>query len=345
MIPKRQRRWLLADRPLGRALADSDFRLVEADVGEPSEGEVLLQTLYLDFAPAQKSWMENISSYRGQTEIGDVMPGSGGGLVLKSRHPEFSPGDLATGYTGWEEFPVMAGSMLTKVPEGVPVAAALSMVGVSGKTAYAGLFNIGKPKPGDLLLVSAAAGAVGTIVGQLGKLAGCTTVGIAGGPDKCAWLTDEVGYDHAIDYKNDDLKAKLREFAPKGIDIFFDNVGGEILNTSLSRLAHGARIVICGGITRYNHDPRDRAAMPEGPRNYFNLIFTGATMQGLLLYHFQSEFAQIEQRLAQWVRTGHLRRHEDVQQGFENAPRTLARLFNGQNRGKQLLKLADPIGL
>ncbi|MEH3158540.1 MAG: NADP-dependent oxidoreductase [Sphingomonas taxi] len=341
MIPDRQRQWTVAARPARRALADGDFALVEAPVGRPAPGQVLLRATLLEFAPAQKSWMENAAAYRHPVEIGGVMPGNGAGEVVASADPRFAVGDVVAGPIGWQEFPLVDADELRAVPAGVAPAAALSTLGTSGRTAYAGLFLVGEVKAGDTVLVSGAAGAVGTLVGQMARLAGARTIGIAGGADKCDWIVREVGYDAAIDYRGGEVKRRLRELAPGGVDVMFDNVGGEVLNDALARLAPGARVVICGGIARYNHDPRDRAAMPEGPRNYFNLVATGSRMQGFVVYQYRHRFAEIDRRLAGWLRAGRLVPHEDMQAGFENAPATLRRLFEGANRGKQLLRIGD----
>ena len=341
MTSAMHRQWLVADRPVGRPLRAEDFRLDTAPTASPAEGEVLLQTLYLSFDPAQKSWMENVAGYRDPVDIGSVMPGSGAGRVLQSRHPDFAPGDLVHGPIGWSERPVLAGALLAKVPDGASITAALSVLGTTGKTAYLGLVHVGKPKPGDTMVVSGAAGATGSVVGQLGKLAGCRVVGIAGGPEKCAWLTEELGFDAAIDYKSEKVRARLREHCPRGVDVVWDNVGGEILNDCLARLAVGARVVICGGITRYNADPRDPSQMPPGPRNYFNVVFTGATIQGFLLSHFTDQFALAERRLAAWVADGRLRFKVNVLDGFESAPIALMDLFEGRNFGKQLVRMGE----
>jgi len=340
MIPATQRQWLVAERPIGRALEPTDFRLAEAVVTEPAEGEVLVRTVYLSFDPAQKSWMENVASYRDPVEIGGVMPGSGVGIVLASRHDGFAPGDAVFGDLGWAETPRLNGERLEKVAEGIPLSAALSVLGGTGRTAYLALMKVGKPVAGDTLLISGAAGATGSLVGQIGKLAGCRVIGIAGGAEKCARLTEELGFDAAIDYKAEKVRSRLRELCPRGVDIFFDNVGGEILNDALARLAVGARVVICGGISRYNFDPRS-PEMPAGPRNYFNVVFTGATIQGFLLTHHARDFAEADTRLTDWLRAGRIKAAPDLQHGFENAPATLMRLFEGRNRGKQLLRLGD----
>jgi NADPH-dependent curcumin reductase CurA len=335
------RRWLIQDRPIGRALRDSDFRLESAPVGVIGDGQVMVRTLCLSFDPALKSWMENIAGYAEPTEIGGLMPGSGIGQVIESRAAGFTPGDLVVGQIGWQEIAIVAASKLEPVPADAPPASALSVLGLTGRTAYFGLLEVGKPHAGDTLVISGAAGAVGSAVGQIGKIAGCRVVGIAGGAAKCAWLTEELGFDAAIDYKSEKLRSCLRELCPAGIDIVFDNVGGDVLNDCLARLTFGARVVICGGIARYNADPRDPGQMPPGPRNYFNVVFTQATIQGFLVHHFADRYPVADARLKDWLRQGLIVDRQDMQTGLENAPRTLMRLFDGANRGKQLLKIAE----
>jgi NADPH-dependent curcumin reductase CurA len=219
------------------------------------------------------------------------------------------------------------------MPE-LPATAMLSILGTTGVTAYCGLFKVGEPVAGDFVVVSGAAGATGSIVGQLARIAGCTVIGIAGGPEKCAWLVEEAGYDHAIDYKAGPIRAQIKELAPNGINVIFDNVGGTILNDMLACIATNARVVICGGISRY-----ETGNLPAGPENYFNLVFRRARMQGFIVLDWASEFPDIRRRLVKWVKDGKLAYREDVQSGFENAPATLQRLFVGANKGKQLLKL------
>lgn len=333
------RQWVVAARPIGRALETTDFRLEETVIAAPGPDEVVVETHYLSFDPAQKSWMENIANYKAPTEIGGLMPGGGGGRVVASNSPDFAIGDLVIGSPGWREYATVPASDLTRVPDGVSITAALAVLGTTGRTAYLGLVNIGKPKPGDTVVISGAAGATGSVVGQLAKIAGCRVIGIAGGPEKCAWLTQVLGFDGAIDYKAEKIRPRLRELAPGGIDVFWDNVGGEILNDALGRLAKGARVVICGGISRYNFDARDPSQMPPGPRNYFNVVFTGATIQGFLMPDYEAQYPIADARLLDWVRAGAIRYKEDVQAGFENAPQALMRLFEGGNFGKQMLRV------
>jgi NADPH-dependent curcumin reductase CurA len=335
----RGKRWLIADRPLGRALRETDFRLDEEEVSSPGEGQVLVRTAYLGFDPAQKGFMENVATYASPTQVGSVMTGHGVGRVVESGAAKFPVGALVSGSLGWREYALLDADKLQAIPEGVPPTAALGALGLTGKTAYLGLLYVGKPRPGDVLVISGAAGAVGSMVGQIGKITGCKVIGIAGGPDKCRWLVQELGFDAAIDYKSEKMRSRLKELAPGGIDVFFDNVGGTILNDCLSRIAFGARIVICGGISRYNADPRDASQIPAGPQNYFNVVFTNATLQGFLVHHYAEHYAIAEQRLAAWVRDGRIRNHEDIVEGFEQAPRALMRLFEGSNRGKQILRI------
>ncbi|MEL7044460.1 MAG: NADP-dependent oxidoreductase [Pseudomonadota bacterium] len=328
------RQWLLNGHPRGRSIEKDDFKLVDTELPAPAEGQMLLATRYLGFDPAQKGWMENIADYVAPLAIGDVMRGSGVCEVLESNGGRFAVGDLVFGATGWSERLLHDGRELTKVDTGLPSTAVLSVLGTTGLTAYCGFFKVGRPLAGDTVLVSGAAGATGSVVGQLAKIAGCRAVGIAGGAEKCAWLTREAGYDAAIDYKSGDVKAQIKEHCPQGVDVVFDNVGGSILNAMLGSIATGARVVICGGISRY-----ETGSLPAGPENYFNLVFRRGTMSGFIVLDWAAEFPLIRRRLEGFVKDGLLTYQEDVQTGFENAPEVLQRLFSGKNRGKQLLKL------
>lgn len=329
------RQWLIADRPNGRPLKDSDFELVARDLKAPGPGEVLLKTRYLGFDPAQKGWMENIGGYVAPTEIGEVMRGSGIGEVIESNHPKYQPGDLVAGMLGWQEMPTIAGDGLEKIKDPGLATAYLGALGTTGMTAFFGFIRVGKPQPGDTVVVSGAAGATGSVVGQIAKIMGCRVIGIAGGADKCAWIVEECGYDAAIDYKSENVRGRLAELCPNGIDVVFDNVGGTILNDMLARIALHARVVICGGISRYT-----LGKMPAGPENYFNLIFMRATMAGFIVLDWMNEYPMARRRMTQWIRDGRIRYKEDIQEGFENAPHTLMRLFEGKNFGKQMLKVS-----
>ncbi len=329
------RQWLIADRPNGRPLKDSDFELVARDVKPPGPGEVLLKTRYLGFDPAQKGWMENIGGYVAPTEIGEVMRGSGIGEVIESNHPKYQPGDLVAGMLCWQEMPTIPGDGLEKIKDPALATAYLGALGTTGMTAYFGFIRVGKPQPGDTVVVSGAAGATGSVVGQIAKIMGCRVIGIAGGADKCAWIVEECGYDAAIDYKSENVRERLAELCPNGIDVVFDNVGGTILNDMLAKIALHARVVICGGISRYT-----LGKMPAGPENYFNLIFMRATMAGFIVLDWMNEYPMARRRMTQWIRDGRIRYKEDVQEGFENTPRTLMRLFEGKNFGKQMLKVS-----
>ncbi len=328
------RQWLLNDHPRGRGIEDGDFKLVTVDLPAPAEGQMLLKTLYLAFDPAQKGWMENIADYVAPMNIGDAMRGSAIMEVMESNGGKFSVGTIIAGSSIWSEYVVHSGEGLNAAAAGLPPTAMLSVLGTTGMTAWCGLFKVGEPVAGDTVVVSGAAGATGSVVGQLAKIAGCKTIGIAGGKEKCAWLVDEAGYDHAIDYKSEDVRARLKELAPSGIDVIFDNVGGKILNDMLGELATAARVVICGGISRY-----ETGTLPAGPENYFNLVFRRARMAGFIVIDWMSEFPAIRKRMASLIADGRLTYREDVQHGFENAPATLKRLFTGLNKGKQLLKL------
>jgi NADPH-dependent curcumin reductase CurA len=333
-MPTTTRQWLLNGHPRGRGIADDDFRLVETELADPGPGQMLIRLRWLGFDPAQKGWMENIADYVAPMAIGDVMRGSGIGEVVASNGGRFQVGDLVFGTTGWTEWLLSDGRDLTKVETSLPPTALLSVLGTTGLTAYCGLFKVGRPVAGDTVVVSGAAGATGSTVGQLARIAGCRAIGIAGGRDKCDWLVKEAGYDAAVDYKEGQVAAQLKELCPGGIDVIFDNVGGAILNDMLGRIATGARVVICGGISRY-----ETGSLPAGPQNYFNLVFRRASMAGFIVLDWAAEFPAIRKRLERFVHEGRLAYREDIQHGFENAPDTLKRLFSGANRGKQLLQL------
>ncbi len=330
----KNRRWTIAGRPVGRDVTEADFAMKEGETRAPDEGEVLVRLDLLAFEPAMKGWMENIGGYVARTEIGDMMRGSAIGTVVESRADGIEKGARVLGPFGWQEYATLAGSEVKRVEGDVSPSAHLGLLGVVGLTAYFGMKHVGQPFPGETVVVTGAAGGVGAIVVQLAKIAGCRVVGIAGGAEKCAMLTGDLGADAAIDYKSQDVSAELARLAPDGVDVVWDNVGGVILNDILAHLALHARVVICGGISRSK-----TGGMPVGPSNYFNLVFKRATMRGILLNDYEAEFPLARTRLSRWLADGTLVTREDVQEGFENAPRTLMRLFSGANVGKQLLRL------
>jgi len=255
--------------------------------------------------------------------------------VVASNASNLAPGDKVTGMLGWQDYATLPAKELTKVADDELLTANLGVLGGTGMTAFFGLNKIGKPFPGDTVVITGAAGATGSVVGQIGKIAGCRVIGIAGGDAKRRWLVEELGFDAAVDYKSEDVRRRIAELAPGGIDVLWDNVGGPVFNDLLGQIAMHARVVVCGGISRY-----EQGSMPAGPENYFNLIFKRARMEGLIVLDYAAEFAWARGRLGGWIREGRIRFKEDVQEGLKNAPRTLARLFKGENFGKQLLKVA-----
>jgi len=339
MAGEKNRQWLLRERPDG--LVDrSHFTWTEAEVPPLEDGQFLVRNLVLSFDPTQRGWLNEGPGYVPPVQIGEVMRAGSVGQVIDSRHPDFRVGDLVQGAFGWQDYAVSDGRGLltvSKVPPGLPLTNVLSIYGITGLTAYFGMLDVGRPKGGDVVLVSGAAGATGSVAGQIAKIEGCRVVGIAGGPEKCSWLVDEAHFDAAVDYKNDDVAARLDALCPKGIDVYFDNVGGEILDHALARIRRGARVVLCGGISS-GYGPR----RPAGPRNYMMLVVQRARMEGFLILDYIDRFPEGVQRLAAWVREGRITFQEDVEEGLENAPETLARLFTGKNVGKQLLRIAEP---
>ena len=328
------RQWLINGNPRGRALALSDFKAHESELQPLSAGQVRVRSEYLSFDPSQKGQMENIRGYTSGAEVGKVMSARGIGEVVETRHSSIETGTRVMGAVGWQEYASLDGSTVEALPDDELLTANLGPLGGTGLTAYFGLLRIGRPEPGDTIVVSGAAGAVGSMVVQIARILGGRVIGIAGGPEKCNWLTDELGCAGAIDYKSENIKRRLTELCPAGIDVFFDNVGGEALNAALARIASHARVVICGGISRYSQD-----TLPPGPANYFNIVFRQATIEGFLLSGYEKEYGVARQRITDWIRSGDIVYKEDIQHGFENIPATLLRLFSGKNFGKQLLKV------
>jgi len=330
------RQWLLARRPAGM-VEPADFEWVTGPVPAPAEGEVLVRNLWLSCDPTQRGWIAG-DTYLPAVKIGEVVRAFAVGSVVESRHPRFKAGQLVQGLFGWQDYACArpgSASAPAPVPEGVPVETAMSALGPTGITAYFGLLEVGRPKAGETVVVSGAAGATGSAVGQIAKIHGCRTIGIAGGAEKCRWLIDDYGFDAAVDYKAENVGKKLRELCPNGIDVFFDNVGGEILDAALARLALRGRVVLCGAIARYND-----AAQAPGPKNYLNLLVQRGRMEGFIVLDYLPRAAEAIAAIARWMKEGRFKDRVDVQEGLENAPATLLRLFKGENRGKQLLRIA-----
>jgi len=324
----------LAARPKGLP-QESDFQQTEEPIPQPEDGQVLVRNILLSLDPAMRGWMNDVKSYVPPIGIGEVMRGLTVGEVVESRLPGFAPGDLVSGIFGWQRYALAKARDLCRIPPGIEPAVALGPLGMTGLTAYFGLLDVGQLKADETVLVSGAAGAVGSIVGQIAKIKDCRAVGIAGTDEKCRWLTEELGYDAAINYKTSkDLNEEIRRACPKGVNVYFDNVGGEILDTALRNLALHARVVICGAISQYN-----ATEPPKGPANYLALLVQRARMEGFVVLDFQARYAEAQAQLAGWLAEGKLHYREDVVEGLENAPKALLRLFDGSNTGKLMVKI------
>ncbi|NBC22928.1 MAG: zinc-binding dehydrogenase [Gammaproteobacteria bacterium] len=335
-MAKVNRQFLLAARPQGM-VKETDFEYRETPLPEPADGQVLVRTRYISLDPSMRGQMENRADYVAPLEIGDVMRAGAVGEVVRSRHPDIAEGTLVTGSLGMQDYALSNGREppLRTFADDVEPTAALGILGGTGMTAYFGLLDLGRPRFGDTVVVSGAAGATGSVAGQIAKIHGCRVVGIAGSAEKCRWLTDELGFDAAIDYRNDDVPAALDAHCPNGIDVYFDNVGGDILDACLERIAMNARVVICGGISRYN------ATGPlPGPKNYFNLVFRRARMEGFIVLDYARQFDAATRQMRAWMAAGRLRQEVTVVEGFDELPRTLIRLFEGFNTGKLMVSTA-----
>jgi NADPH-dependent curcumin reductase CurA len=327
----------LAARPSGLP-RPSDWSHTEEPLPTPQDGEILVAISHISLDPAMRGWMNAGASYIEPVEIGDVMRAGAVGRVIASHNPSFHEGDHVYGNFGVQEYAVSDGRGVIKVdPSLAPLPTYLGTLGMTGMTAYFGLLDVGRLKEGETVVVSGAAGAVGSVVGQIAKIKGCRVIGIAGGEEKCRWLTEELGFDAAIDYKHEDVREALRTAAPDRVDVYFDNVGGEILDAVLTRLALGARIVICGAVSQYN-----ATEAVKGPSNYLALLVSRASMTGMVVFDYAARYGEAAAELAGWLREGRLISREDIVDGDLDAfPDTLLKLFSGENVGKLVLRIAE----
>lgn len=336
----KNRQFRLSTRPTGRVTRDN-FQFVEEALPEIGDGEALVRNVYLSLDPTNRIWMSDMEQYMPPVQIGEVMRGLGAGVVERSNNPKYKIGDIVTGLTGWQDYFVAKEggpfglAVLPKIP-GVPLQALVGAAGMTGWTAYFGLLDLGKPQKGETLVVSAAAGAVGSVVGQIGKIHGLRVVGIAGGKEKCRWLTEELGFDAAVDYKAPTFQQDLVAATPNGIDINFENVGGEIMNAVYNRLNLQGRFVLCGMIAGYNDADDSKTRLSLGPT-----LMKRLHIQGFIVSDFADRFPEATMKIAQWIAEGKLKHKETVVDGLENAPETLNKLFDGDNMGKLLIKVSD----
>lgn len=332
----RNRRVVLAERPSGM-VSEQTVRLEETDVPQPGAGEALARVRYLSIDPTIRTWMDDAPGYLPPIGIDEVVRSGGIAEVVQSNSEQYKEGDLVFGMTGWQEYVIAdeAERGYQPLPAGISPTIALGLFGVTGMTAYFGLIDVGRVQQGDVVVVSGAAGATGSTVGQIARIKGASKViGIAGGPEKCAWIVDELGFDEAIDYKSDDVATRLREAAPEGIDLYFDNVGGEILNACLGQLALRGRVVLCGAISSYN----DRGAR-TGPANYGTLIINRGRMEGFIILDYIPRFAEGQAEMAGWLAAGEIKAAEHIVEGLENAHEALNLLFTGGNTGKVIVQV------
>jgi NADPH-dependent curcumin reductase len=343
-MAERNRRIVLAARPVGEP-KESDFRLEEAEIPRPAQGELLLRTIHLSLDPYMRGRMSAAKSYAKPVEIGEVMTGGTVSEVVESNNPAFAKGDILEGRSGWQEYAVVDGRGYRKVdPKAAPLSTALGVLGMPGMTAYTGLLNIGQPKAGETVVVAAASGAVGSVVGQIAKLKGCRAVGIAGGKEKCDFVVKELGFDACVDHRRDDMAASLQEACPKGIDVYFENVGGAVFEAVLPLLNPFSRVPVCGLIAHYN-----ATELPPGP-NKLPLLMRAVLsnrilIRGFIVSDFAAQQGDFLRDVGGWIRDGRLKYREDFIDGLENAPRGLIGLLKGKNFGKLVVRVGkDPTG-
>ncbi|HEV8060413.1 MAG TPA: NADP-dependent oxidoreductase [Gemmataceae bacterium] len=326
----------LAARPVGLP-KPSDWSYTEEPVRDPKDGEFLIRILYISLDPAMRGWMNEGKSYIAPVGIGEVMRAGGAGRVIATKNAAFAVGDHVTGAFGVQEYALSDGAGVTKVDVSfVPLPVYIGTLGTPGMTAYFGLLDVGQPKSAETVVISAAAGAVGSVAGQIAKLKGCRVIGIAGGPLKCQYVVKDLGFDACIDYKNENLKSLLQQHCPNGVDIYFDNVGGDILDTVLTKITRGARIVICGAISQYNN-----TGPIKGPSNYLSLLVNRASMKGMVVFDYAKRYGEAAREMAGWMKAGKLKSREDIVEGIQTFPDTLLKLFKGENSGKLMLRVAE----
>ncbi len=331
------RQWRLLERPTGMVGVEH-FGFCEEQIPSPQDGEVLVRTLYVSFDPAMRAFLNDRASYAAPQAVGDVMRASGLGQVIESRSPDYRPGDLVAGGFGWQDYAAVdAARGVMKISSKRPPTDYMSVLGMTGLTAYFGLLDVGRPKAGETVVISGAAGATGSTAVQIARILGCRTIAVAGGPTKARWTVDALGANAAIDYKTEDVGRRLTDLCPDGIDVYFDNVGGAMLEAAIDRMKVHGRISLCGMISTYND-----ATPSPGPSNLFQLIARRVRMEGFLIGDFAPKFSDARRALEAWLDAGELKAYVDVQEGFENIPATFLRIFTGANVGKQTLKIADP---
>ena len=336
MTETTNRAWTMASRPVGEPTPEN-FELVESPIPEVKHGDVLIRTLYMSLDPYMRGRMRGGPSYAATLDPGDVMTGEVAARVEQSESPLYNAGDIVRANIGWQEWAVVSAHSVKPVdPDLGSVSTAIGVLGMPGMTAYFGLLSVLQPRAGDTLVVSAASGAVGAVVGQIGKISGCFVIGVAGSDEKCSYIVDELGFDASINYKTQDISAELARLSPTGIDVYFDNVGGPVTDAVLENLAFKSRIAICGQISQYNDaDPQ------MGPRNLAVLTRNRARIEGFLVYDFELQHEVARARIAGWIKDGRLKYKEDIVDGFDNAPSAFIGLLQGQNFGKLLVKISD----
>jgi hypothetical protein len=336
----KNRKILLAARPIGEPRRD-DFRLVDADIPEPADDQVLLKTLWLSLDPYMRGRISDAESHAQPAAIGELMPGGTVSRVITSRNNRLAVGDIVAGYTGWQDYAVSDGNGLRKVdPALAPISTALGVLGMPGMTAYTGLLNVGLPEAGETLVVAAASGAVGSVVGQIGKLKGCRVIGIVGGADKVRYLTDELGFDIGLDHRSPDLAERLRAAAPNGVDIYFENVGGHVWDAVFPLLNNFARVPVCGVIAHYN-DMSPRPWPDRLPSLMNTVLYKRLTVQGFIVLDFETQTNDFLREVGRWVQEGKIKYRDDVVTGLERAPDAFVGLLQGKNFGKLLVKVAE----